>query len=150
MFTFPNFYYCDYRTKKADRTHTHTHTHTPVSYTHLDVYKRQVFYGKAIFRDFNIFMFTKIQLGFFSVLSRCFPSVCLYSFIRLHYCLHHHHNTVNIIIVITTIIIIITSSLSSSSYPFRSAPRYFSFCPLLLHHHYNVLVFVVSFHGIQF
>ena len=22
-------------------THTHTHTHTPVSYTHLDVYKRQ-------------------------------------------------------------------------------------------------------------
>ena len=22
--------------------HTHTHTHTPVSYTHLDVYKRQV------------------------------------------------------------------------------------------------------------
>ena len=24
-------------------THTHTHTHTPVSYTHLDVYKRQDF-----------------------------------------------------------------------------------------------------------
>ena len=24
-------------------THTHTHTHTPVSYTHLDVYKRQIF-----------------------------------------------------------------------------------------------------------
>ena len=23
------------------KTHTHTHTHTPVSYTHLDVYKRQ-------------------------------------------------------------------------------------------------------------
>ena len=23
-------------------THTHTHTHTPVSYTHLDVYKRQM------------------------------------------------------------------------------------------------------------
>ena len=26
-------YYCD--------NYTHTHTHTPVSYTHLDVYKRQ-------------------------------------------------------------------------------------------------------------
>ena len=26
------------------RMHTHTHTHTPVSYTHLDVYKRQVIY----------------------------------------------------------------------------------------------------------
>ena len=25
-------------------THTHTHTHTPVSYTHLDVYKRQFTY----------------------------------------------------------------------------------------------------------
>ena len=25
-------------------THTHTHTHTPVSYTHLDVYKRQICY----------------------------------------------------------------------------------------------------------
>ena len=24
-------------------THTHTHTHTPVSYTHLDVYKRQFY-----------------------------------------------------------------------------------------------------------
>ena len=65
---FPKFYYCDYRNKKAGRTHTHTHTKfalflaslmfiflhlhvfkwkvqkptpTPVSYTHLDVYKRQ-------------------------------------------------------------------------------------------------------------
>ena len=26
---------------KRMHTHTHTHTHTPVSYTHLDVYKRQ-------------------------------------------------------------------------------------------------------------
>ena len=28
-------------TGKQTHTHTHTHTHTPVSYTHLDVYKRQ-------------------------------------------------------------------------------------------------------------
>ena len=40
LFTFP-FYYYHYRNKKAGKTHTHTHTHTPVSYTHLDVYKRQ-------------------------------------------------------------------------------------------------------------
>ena len=34
------------------RTHTHTHTHTPVSYTHLDVYKRQVLYPSSAFRFF--------------------------------------------------------------------------------------------------
>ena len=27
---------------KDTHTHTHTHTHIPVSYTHLDVYKRQI------------------------------------------------------------------------------------------------------------
>ena len=27
---------------KRQGRHTHTHTHTPVSYTHLDVYKRQI------------------------------------------------------------------------------------------------------------
>ena len=32
---------------KMTHTHTHTHTHTPVSYTHLDVYKRQTFSSLA-------------------------------------------------------------------------------------------------------
>ena len=34
----------DTQTHTDTDTDTHTHTHTPVSYTHLDVYKRQILF----------------------------------------------------------------------------------------------------------
>ena len=42
--------------------YTHTHTHTPVSYTHLDVYKRQVLYTRLMvaFMDLTTFMLSTV------------------------------------------------------------------------------------------
>ena len=39
----------DFIQVKIHIMHTHTHTHTPVSYTHLDVYKRQTIHIMRIF-----------------------------------------------------------------------------------------------------
>ena len=44
-------------------THTHTHTHTPVSYTHLDVYKRQVS------NDSHLFIWLYHLLNFINVIN---------------------------------------------------------------------------------
>ena len=38
----PRYLFCSLLTNESNG-HTHTHTHTPVSYTHLDVYKRQTY-----------------------------------------------------------------------------------------------------------
>ena len=39
---------------KHTQAYTHAHTHTPVSYTHLDVYKRQVYRrNNSIYKNDN-------------------------------------------------------------------------------------------------
>ena len=57
--------YTNESTWVSAREHAHTHTHTPVSYTHLDVYKRQVETQSSMLTQNGNFILLTVQTDWY-------------------------------------------------------------------------------------